>query len=78
MEKVIRELAAMYKEAGVALTTVYLGGDEVARDVWQGYPKCQALMKEKGMTKPHNLAEYSHASLQHLSFIAHGRGGKFC
>lgn len=58
MEKVIRELAAMYKEAGAALTTVHLGGDEVARGVWQGSPKCRVLMKEKGMMKPHNLAEY--------------------
>ena len=59
MEKVIRELAAMYKEAGVPLSTVHLGGDEVAHGVWLGSPKCMALMKEKGMTKPHDLAEYS-------------------
>lgn len=58
MEKVIQELAAMYKEAGVPLTTVHLGGDEVARGVWLGSPKCRELMKEKGMTKPHDLAEY--------------------
>ena len=32
MEKVIRELAAMYKEAGVPLSTVHLGGDEVAHE----------------------------------------------
>ena len=36
MEKVIRELAAMYKEAGVPLSTVHLGGDEVAHGVWLG------------------------------------------
>ena len=56
MEKVIQELAAMYEEAGVPLTTVHLG--EVARGVWLGSPKCRALMKEEGMTKPHDLAEY--------------------
>lgn len=50
--------AAMYREAGVPLATVHLGGDEVARGVWLGSPKCQALMKEKGMTKPHDLAEH--------------------
>ena len=58
MEKVIQELAAMYREAGVPLATVHLGGDEVARGVWLGSPKCQALMKDKGMTKPHDLAEH--------------------
>ena len=49
---------AMYREAGVPLATVHLGGDEVARGVWLGSPKCRALMKEKGMTKPHDLAEH--------------------
>lgn len=58
MDKVITELAAMYKEAGLTMTTVHLGGDEVAKGVWMGSPQCQKLMKEKGMTKPHDLAEY--------------------
>lgn len=42
----------MYKEAGVPLTTVHLGGDEVPRGVWMGSPECRKLMKEKGMEKP--------------------------
>lgn len=47
MEKVIQELNAMYQEAGLSLSTVHLGGDEVPRGVWMGSPKCQELMKEK-------------------------------
>ena len=58
MEKVIQELNAMYEEAGVPLTTVHLGGDEVPHGVWMGSPACQALMKEKGLTKAHDLSEY--------------------
>ena len=58
MEKVIQELNAMYQEAGLSLYTVHLGGDEVPRGVWMGSPKCQELMKEKGMTKAHDLSEY--------------------
>lgn len=58
MEKVIQELNAMYKEAGAPLATIHLGGDEVPRGVWMGSPKCQELMKEKGMTKAHDLSEY--------------------
>ncbi len=58
MQKVIQEIAAMYKDAGVPIATIHLGGDEVAHGVWMGSPKCQALMKEKGMTKAHDLAEY--------------------
>ena len=41
-----------------SLYTVHLGGDEVPRGVWMGSPKCQELMKEKGMTKAHDLSEY--------------------
>ena len=48
----------MYQEAGLSLYTVHLGGDEVPRGVWMGSPKCQELMKEKGMTKAHGLSEY--------------------
>lgn len=58
MEKVIQELNAMYQEAGLSLYTVHLGGDEVPRGVWMGSLKCQELMKEKGMTKAHDLSEY--------------------
>lgn len=58
MEKVIQEIVAMYKEADVPLTTIHLGGDEVARGAWMGSPLCQALMEEHGMAKAHDLAEY--------------------
>lgn len=58
MEKVIREIGAMYKEAGAPLATIHLGGDEVPHGVWMGSPKCQALMKEKGMVQTHDLSEY--------------------
>ncbi|WP_300699601.1 family 20 glycosylhydrolase [Bacteroides sp.] len=58
MEKVMKELAAMYKDAGLTLSTIHLGGDEVPHGVWLGSPKCQELMKEKGMTKTHDLSEY--------------------
>jgi len=58
MEKVIQEIKAMYQEAGAPLATIHLGGDEVPRGVWMGSPACQALMKEKGMMKAHDLSEY--------------------
>ena len=38
MEKVIQEIVAMYKEAGAPLTTIHLGGDEVAKGAWMGSP----------------------------------------
>lgn len=36
----------------------HIGGDEVPRGEWRKCPKCQALMKEKGMTDECELQEY--------------------
>lgn len=58
MAKVIDELQAMYREAGAPLTTIHLGGDEVARGAWIGSPACQQLMQQEGMEKRHDLTEY--------------------
>ena len=58
MEKVIRELMAMYEEAEVPLTTIHLGGDEVPDGAWMGSPVCRAFMDEHGMTSAHELSEY--------------------
>ncbi len=58
IEKVVREIKEMYREAGVPLTTIHVGGDEVAEGAWSGSPLCMQLMKEKGMTQMHDLAEY--------------------
>ncbi|MBQ8501816.1 MAG: carbohydate-binding domain-containing protein [Bacteroides sp.] len=58
MEKVIQELKSMYQEAGVPLTSIQIGGDEVAKGAWIGSPVCQAFMKEQGMTQPRQLSEY--------------------
>ena len=58
MEKVIQEIVSMYKEADAPLTTIHLGGDEVAKGAWMGSPLCRTLMEEQGMGKAHDLAEY--------------------
>ena len=48
MEKVIRELIAMYEEAEVPLTTIHLGGDEVPEGAWMGSPVCRTLWMKTG------------------------------
>lgn len=58
MEKVSDEIIAMYREAGVPLETIHIGGDEVPHGSWEGSPSCRQFMKEQGMTTPHQLAEY--------------------
>lgn len=71
LEKVATEIAAMYKEAGVALPAIHLGGDEVAEGAWMGSPACQALLKEKGWTERRELAEYY---ITKMSGILHAHG----
>ena len=58
MEKVIREIQAMYREAGAPLTSIHIGGDEVAEGAWMGSPICRAFMEEQGIRDAHGLFEY--------------------
>lgn len=58
MEKVITEIKNMYAEAGVALPSIHIGGDEVPSGSWMGSPSCQAFMKENKLSNTHDLFEY--------------------
>lgn len=73
MEKVSDEIIAMYREAGVPLAAIHIGGDEVPHGSWEGSPSCQQFMKEQGMTHPHQLAEYF---LDNVSAMLAGKGVK--
>lgn len=44
LEKVFDEVIAMYQEAGVKLTTIHIGGDEVPNGVWEQSPLVRAFM----------------------------------
>ena len=45
-EQVVDEISKMYSDAGLTLTTMHTGGDEVPRGVWRGSPICQAFLEE--------------------------------
>ena len=45
-EKVVDEITAMYKEAGITLDEFHTGGDEVPEGAWTKSPIAQALMKQ--------------------------------
>jgi hexosaminidase len=51
IDTVVAHVAALYREAGVPLKTVHTGGDEVPLGAWEGSPRCQALMRERGWTR---------------------------
>ena len=57
-EKVVKEISGMYREAGVPLVTVHVGGDEVPDGAWMGSPQCQNLMKEHHLSQKQDLEEY--------------------
>jgi len=40
------EIIEMHRAAGVPLTSIHIGGDEVPEGVWVESPKCQALLEE--------------------------------
>lgn len=58
MEKVIDEIALMYKEAGVPLTAIHIGGDEVPRGAWNGAPSAIALIKNENLGGEKGLHAY--------------------
>lgn len=55
-EKVVDEITAMYKEAGLTLEVFHTGGDEVAEGAWTKSPMATALLKQHPEIKdPKNL-----------------------
>ena len=58
IDRVVEELQLMYKEAGLKLQVVHLGGDEVARGAWDKSPDVQALMQREGLKTQHDVHAY--------------------
>lgn len=46
IETTVDALIDMHKEAGMPLTTIHMGGDEVPAGVWEKSPLCQDLLKQ--------------------------------
>ena len=62
IERVVGDLVALHREAGVPLRHIHMGGDEVPAGVWQGSPVAQAYLKAHGL-----------ASVDDLWFVFYGR-----
>ncbi len=58
MEKVIDELALMYKDAGLEMKIMHIGGDEVATGAWLKSPMVQDLMQRNGYKTTHEAHGY--------------------
>ncbi len=62
IERVVADLVAMHREAGVPLRHIHMGGDEVPAGVWEGSPLAQAYLTAHGLT-----------SVDDLWFVFYGR-----
>lgn len=58
IEKVFDGIIALYKEAGVPLEAIHVGGDEVPSGAWTDSPACKALMEKEGITDIAMLKDY--------------------
>ena len=58
IDRVVGELQLMYKEAGLKLEVVHLGGDEVPSNAWSKSPDVQALMQREGLKTQPEVSEY--------------------
>ena len=47
IERVVTDVVAMHKEAGVPLAALHVGGDEVPKGVWEHSPAVQKLMQSR-------------------------------
>ena len=70
---VFDDVIDIYRQAGVPLVAVNIGGDEVAEHAWDGSDKAIQLMKEKGMTDQRDLHAYF---VEKVNEIARDKGIK--
>jgi hexosaminidase len=62
IERVVADLVAIHREAGVPLRNLHMGGDEVPNGVWERSPAVQGYLKQHGL-----------ASVDELWFVFYGR-----
>jgi hexosaminidase len=62
VERVVADLVAMHREAGVPLRNLHMGGDEVPAGVWERSPAARAYMAKNGLQ-----------SVDELWFVFYGR-----
>jgi hexosaminidase len=55
VERVVGELVAIHREAGVPLRHLHMGGDEVPAGVWEGSPAVQAYLKAHDLASVDDL-----------------------
>jgi hexosaminidase len=57
IDKVVGEVRALYRAAGVPLSVIHTGGDEVPAGAWLGSPRCRERMQAHGWSDVSELRE---------------------
>ncbi len=71
VDTVVGDIKAMFAEAGAALRTIHVGGDEVPHGAWEASPLCQAVMQREGLADSHALLGWYLERLRQL-LAGHG------
>ncbi len=58
IDHVVKEIAALHREAGVPLKTIHMGGDELANGAWEKSPASHAMMRKHGLETSADLWDY--------------------
>ena len=61
VDHVVREMAALHREAGAPMTTIHMGGDELANGAWEKSPASLAMMRKHGLETSADLWDYFYA-----------------
>ena len=77
MALVFDRLVEMHNAAGVPLTEVHIGGDEVPDGAWIGSPACQELLAKAPKGSDEKVVFYSHFANRTMD-VAEQRGLKLC
>lgn len=66
-EKIVDEVAVMYREAGLTLNEIHTGGDEVPEGPWTNSPKADSVLQlHPEIGDPHNLQAWGFTKLLNL------------
>lgn len=58
VQKVVDEVVAMHREAGVPLHTIHMGGDELPNGTWEKSPAAHARMRQENLETTADLWDY--------------------
>jgi hexosaminidase len=58
IDHVVKEIVAMHRDAGVALHTIHVGGDELPRGAWEQSPAAHVVMRSKKLESSADLWDY--------------------